>query len=182
MSNRRQQGGFSLIELIVVVAIIGLLASVLIPNLVDALHKARQKRTLSDMRGLGTAWMSWLSDQTGAASAGSTKTYNTTGFMTLNYTDMVRYLRPTETFFYAQEIPQLDAWGFEYMYAMGLSPQGNVNRLLTCAPARDGVFGVCSGTPGSLIPVEPFLTTDYDRDIVWADGYFVRWPRGLSDR
>jgi hypothetical protein len=24
--------------------------------------------------------------------------------------------------------------------------------------------------------VTPFIATDYDQDIVWADGYFVRWP------
>jgi hypothetical protein len=24
----------------------------------------------------------------------------------------------------------------------------------------------------------PFLATDYDQDIVWADGYFVRYPAG----
>jgi hypothetical protein len=24
--------------------------------------------------------------------------------------------------------------------------------------------------------VAPFVATDYDQDIVWADGYFVSWP------
>ena len=24
--------------------------------------------------------------------------------------------------------------------------------------------------------VGPFIATDYDRDIAWADGYFVSWP------
>ena len=23
---------------------------------------------------------------------------------------------------------------------------------------------------------DAFLATDYNQDIVWADGYFVRWP------
>ncbi len=176
MSNRRRQGGFTLLELLVVVAIIGLLASVLIPNLVDALHKARQKRTLTDMRGLGTAWMGWLTDQTGAASAGAAKTYNTNGMANVPYADLVLYLHPTDTFFYATDVPQNDAWGFRFRFSKG-GTTGNRDRLLICARGRDGVFNACSQR---LIPVEPFLTTDYDRDIVWADGYFVRWPEGLS--
>ena len=27
----------------------------------------------------------------------------------------------------------------------------------------------------------PFDPTDYDQDIVWADGFFVRWPQKVSN-
>src|SRR3954454_19626511 len=70
----RTQRGFTLIELLIVIAIIGILAAILIPNLLDAMEKAKQKRTVADMRLTGTAMFSWLSDEVGAAAAGAAVT------------------------------------------------------------------------------------------------------------
>ncbi len=55
-------------------AIIGIIAAILIPNLLDALQKAKQKATVGDIRNIGTAWMSWVTDQMSAAAAGQTTT------------------------------------------------------------------------------------------------------------
>jgi general secretion pathway protein G len=44
-----------LIELLIVVAIIGIIAAIAIPNLLSAINRGRQKRTMSDMRTMGTA-------------------------------------------------------------------------------------------------------------------------------
>jgi hypothetical protein len=33
---------------------------------------------------------------------------------------------------------------------------------------------------GETYTVGPFITTQYDRDIVWADGFFVRFPAGVK--
>ena len=71
---RNRQRGFTLIELLIVVAIIGIIAALLIPNFLDALQKAKQKRTVADIRNVGTAEMSWLTDQIAAAAAGATNT------------------------------------------------------------------------------------------------------------
>ncbi|HEX9733441.1 MAG TPA: type II secretion system protein [Thermoanaerobaculia bacterium] len=169
--------GFTLVELLVVMAIIGLLASVLIPNLLDALHKARQKRAMVDVRGIGTAWMAWLTDQAGAASAGAAKFYNTNGYIEVAFPDLYSYLRPTDTFFYAQDVPSTDPWGGAYRFAMGAISGNRVDSLLVCSPGRGLVLEYCTDTN---IPVAPFLSTDYNQDIVWADGYFVRWPAGRA--
>src|SRR5437016_9272280 len=53
--RQKGQRGFTLIELLIVVAVIGIIVSMLIPNLLDAFQKAKQKRTMADMKILGTA-------------------------------------------------------------------------------------------------------------------------------
>jgi general secretion pathway protein G len=47
--------GFSIVELLIVCAVIGLIAAIAIPNLVNAIQRGRQARTIGDMRGLANA-------------------------------------------------------------------------------------------------------------------------------
>ncbi|PYT07794.1 MAG: hypothetical protein DMF49_07090 [Acidobacteria bacterium] len=52
---RSKQTGFTLIELLIVVAIIGIIAAIAIPNLLNAIDRGKQKRTMADIRSVGTA-------------------------------------------------------------------------------------------------------------------------------
>lgn len=53
-SRRRQRHGFTLVELLIVVVIIGLLASIAVPNLLSAHRKVRYSRAASDSKLLVT--------------------------------------------------------------------------------------------------------------------------------
>ena len=59
---KRSKNGFTLIELLIVVAIIGIIAAIAIPNLLNAIDRGKQKRTMADMRSLGTAVESYAVD------------------------------------------------------------------------------------------------------------------------
>jgi len=183
MLKRNRQRGFTLIELLIVVAIIGIIAAILIPNLLDALQKAKQKRTISDIRNTGTAWMSWLTDQVGAASAGQASGGGTTFYgkalsVSVSYGGLYKYLRPSDTFFYMQEVPEFDGWNNPLAYRVS----GNIldaSVMALYAQCRDKSWNT-GGGPGENVPVYGFLSTDYDQDIIWADGYFVSWPEGTK--
>jgi prepilin-type N-terminal cleavage/methylation domain-containing protein len=163
------QKGFTLIELLIVIAIIGLIAAMLIPNLLDALQKVKQKRTMADMRITGTALFSWLSDQVGAAAAGA----GSTNVDLASYggvkeaSDLTTMLVPA----YLQFVPERDGWKAPFDYYVNLSDLVGRNVLAIRSRGRDF-------TPeGSTYTVSNFEPTDYDRDVVWADGFMVRWPQ-----
>ncbi len=186
MLKRYRQRGFTLIELLIVVAIIGIIAAILIPNLLDALQKAKQKRTISDVRNAGTAWMSWLTDQVGAASAGQTGGGSSTAVtfkgsahtVDVTHAMLFKYLHPSDTFFYMQKVPELDGWNWPLQFAM--SPNLLWSSTMSIyAACRDTAFTQTGGAGNDFL-VYGFLSTDYDQDIVWADGYFVRWPEGTK--
>ena len=59
---RQREKGFTLIELLIVVAIIGIIAAIAIPNLLNAIDRGKQKRTMADLRSVGTAVESYAVD------------------------------------------------------------------------------------------------------------------------
>jgi prepilin-type N-terminal cleavage/methylation domain-containing protein len=54
--------GFTIIELLITVAIIGIIVAIAIPNMMNAWEKARQKRSMADLRSWGLAINSYFVD------------------------------------------------------------------------------------------------------------------------
>jgi general secretion pathway protein G len=163
------QKGFTLIELLIVIAIIGIIAAMLIPNLIDALQKTKQKRTMADMRIVGTAMFSWMTDQVGAAAAGQGSSNVAIG--SYGAVKSVAAIQSVLVPQYLQDIPSLDGWKFPYQYFLKNTTVHERQVMLIRSRARDNAFD------SSEYSVTSFDPTDYDQDIVWADGFMVRWPQ-----
>lgn len=102
----KKQKGFTLIELLIVIAIIGIIAAIAIPNLLNALDRSRQKRSMSDIRTWGTALGTYLVD------------YNfywaELGPITIDPTKAIYIVFSQRK--YLESAPYLDGWNFNFVY------------------------------------------------------------------
>lgn len=142
----RRQKGFTLIELLIVVAIIGIIAAIAIPNLLNAINRGRQKRTMADIRSLATAIESYAVDwnfyPTGASVG-----------------DLEPFLTPT----YIRKLPRNDGWN---------------NELIVTSTRTE--YTVQSYAKNNAEDIALGVTTDFNSDIIYANGSFVQWPEGMQ--
>jgi prepilin-type N-terminal cleavage/methylation domain-containing protein len=158
--------GMTILELLIVVAIIGMISAILIPNLVSAVERSRQKRTMADMRSIASAWEARATELNGYAAAGWS--WPTHSVSTAGLTGM---LSPT----YIRSIPLVDAWdgGLE----AAISSTENT-RAQVYAIRSKGKDGIADGDAYEAIGG----TTRFECDIVFSNGAFVQFPDGVQLR
>jgi prepilin-type N-terminal cleavage/methylation domain-containing protein len=124
----RKRTGFTLIEMLVVTAIIAILAALLIPVFLSSVQKAKQKGTMQDMNAIAKTIIDYITDRGSAPEQSGPMMAEST---------FIEELNP----FYMKALPLIDQWGTSfYVY---------------CGTAVDsaGISGVTATGPDDFIVV-----------------------------
>jgi type II secretion system protein G len=162
---KRNSKGFTLIELLIVVAIIGIIVAIAIPNLLNAIQRAKQRRTMGDQRSVATAIEAYGVDfNRYPVAAGYTLNGLGYGGATVA-AKLAGYVSPT----YIKVCPTTDGWNSWFEVCIDSLGQ---NYILVST----GKDGSKASSPTVWGP-----TTDFNADICFSNGVFVNYPEGVQN-
>lgn len=162
--KKNRNKGFTLIELLIVVAIIGIIVAIAIPNLLNAIQRAKQRRSMGDIRTIATAVEAYSVDlNVYPPAAGFAVPTGLTVGTGETLTTVEKYISPT----YLRKVPLSDGWGSYFVY----SATATGSDYLLQSAAKDGALGTTALG----------ATTNFNQDIVYIDGQFVQYPEGVQN-
>lgn len=164
------EGGFTLVEMMIVVTIIATLAAIIMPRVNNHLDESRRVATVSDLRSVSVTWSSYLL-MTGN-SLGSTGAFlDPNSFQSVSVSDLAALL--------GTDLPVYDHFGNLLDYRVDRWPDPTF--LIVRSPGKGGTF-----EPGyDLLPNVPNpgpCTGYFTYDIVMVNGIMLArlkqpcWP------
>ena len=146
----QRQQGFTLVELLVVVAVLGIVSAIAMASLGNALDKGKQKRSMADLRSIAEATEAYHIDQG-------------------TYPKGVPDWATLETFvspFFIKAPPTSDGWN--HIWTVAIDGAGASYTLVSLGK---------DGTPSSWTGG---MTGSFNCDIVFSNGQFFQWPQGTQ--
>src|SRR5687768_6244932 len=144
-SNAALIVGIVVVVALVAVAIVGILAAIAIPNLLTAMQRSKQKRTLADMRSIATALEAYSTDTNRYPSAD----------------ELRQELAPK----YIPAVPSVDGWGHPLRYECWNSQgEGVCDAYVIGSAGKDGKF-----EHEALTDYEEGATTNFDAGIIFSN-------------
>jgi type II secretion system protein G len=155
--------GFTLIEMLVVVAIIGIVTAMAVANLVSAVQRAKQRRTMADMRTLALAIESYSTDFNRYPASAGFVLPSGLSLPDVTLAPLMPELTPT----YIKIVPMKDGWDSWFTYGTSPSEFDYVLRS--------------NGADGAPESAPPYGATHlFENDVILVDGAFVQYPEGIQ--
>lgn len=157
--------GFTLVEMLVVLGVVGVLSAIAIAQYGNAMNRTRQKKSMADIRAVAIAWESRASDH---------GRYNAAAFdypsVPYDTVDVIAHLTPT----YIKTLPTGDGWSNPFDFAAD-QIVGATAEAQSYAIRSRGRDNIAEGPTYTSL-----TTTRFDCDIIFANGNFIVYPEGVT--